>query len=203
MAGIPRQADAVVIGGGAVGLSCAYVLAGSGIRVLVLERDHVGAGASAGTACMICPSHADRTASPASLRSGLRFLLDPKAPLKLRPRPSELGWVARFTSASLRDAEAEAGTRLLRRLAVRSTDLHRAWADELGTGLAMNGTLNLWGGADAAGGPGRPPWSRRRVTPGSRSRRSTRPGSRRSSHPSAAPRTARSRPATATSIRCS
>lgn len=146
------DADVVVIGGGAVGLSCAYVLAGAGCSVVVLERDHVGAGASAGTACMVCPSHADRTASPGSLRDGLRFLLNPKAPLKLRPRPSELGWVARFTAASLSDAKAEEGTRLLRRLAVRSTELHRAWAAELGTGLVMNGTLNLWGGEDAAAG---------------------------------------------------
>lgn len=152
MARVPERAEAVVIGGGAVGLACAYALARAGVEVLVLERDHVGAGASAGTACMVCPSHADRTASPASLRSGLRFLLDPKAPLKLRPRPSELGWVARFTAASLSDARADEGTRLLRRLAVRSTELHGAWGAELDTGLRLNGTLNLWAGADAAAG---------------------------------------------------
>lgn len=152
MARIPAQAEAVVIGGGAVGLACAYALARAGVGVLVLERDHVGAGASAGSACMVCPSHADRTASPASLRTGLRFLLDPKAPLKLRPRPSELGWVARFTAASLSEARAEEGTRLLRDLANRSTELHVAWGDELGTGLAMHGTLNLWGGDGAAAG---------------------------------------------------
>ena len=140
----------VIIGGGAVGLSCAYVLAQQGLEVTVLERDHVGAGASAGSACMVCPSHADRTASPTSLKHGLRFLLDPKAPLKLRPKPSELGWVARFTAASLSDERADEGTRLLRRLAQRSTELHIAWADELGTGLQMNGTLNLFAGSDAA-----------------------------------------------------
>lgn len=152
MAEPARTADVVVIGAGAVGLSCAYVLAQRGLGVVVLERDHVGAGASAGSACMVCPSHADRTASPASLKDGLRFLFDPKAPLKLRPRPSELGWVARFTAASLSDERADEGTRLLRRLAVRSTELHIAWAGELGTGLAMNGTLNLWSGGDAAEG---------------------------------------------------
>ena len=150
--GDPATPDVVVIGGGAVGLSCAYVLAKAGVSVVVLERDHVGAGASAGSACMVCPSHADRTASPASLRDGLRFLLNPKAPLKLRPRPSELGWVARFTAASLSDERADEGTRLLRRLALRSTELHVEWADELGTGLVMNGTLNLWAGGNAAEG---------------------------------------------------
>lgn len=142
--------EVAVIGGGAVGLSCAYALASAGVDVLVLERQHVGAGASAGTACMVSASHAERTASPASLREGLRYLLDPKAPLKLRPRPGELGWVARFTRASLDGDGAEEGTALLRRLAVRSTELHGDWSEALGTGLRMNGTLNIWSGPDAA-----------------------------------------------------
>ncbi len=99
---------------------------------------------------MVCPSHSDRTASPAALRDGLRFLRDPKAPLKLRGRPSELAWVARFTAASLSGERAAAGTALLRRMALRSTELHRAWSDDLGTGLQMHGTLNLWSGPHAA-----------------------------------------------------
>lgn len=138
-----------MIGGGAVGLSAAYLLAKRGVDTVVLERDHIGSGASAGTACMITPSHSDRTASPAALKNGLRFLLDPKAPLKLRPKPSELAWVARFTASSLSEERAEEGTVLLRELALRSTQLHREWSDELGTGLVMNGTLNLWSGPDA------------------------------------------------------
>ncbi|MGI9188273.1 MAG: NAD(P)/FAD-dependent oxidoreductase [Gaiellales bacterium] len=149
MSEFPTQAEVVVIGGGAVGLSAAYLLAKRGVDTVVLERDHIGSGASAGTACMITPSHSDRTASPAALKDGLRFLLDPKAPLKLRPKPSELAWVARFTASSLSEARAEEGTQLLRELALRSTQLHREWSDELGTGLVMNGTLNLWSGPGA------------------------------------------------------
>jgi D-amino-acid dehydrogenase len=144
-----RTCDTAIIGGGAIGLSCAYALASAGVGVTVLERDHVGAGASAGTACMVAASHSDRTASPASLREGLRYLLDPKAPLKLRPKPSELPWIARFTAASLDGDGAHAGTAHLQRMAVRSTELHQAWAAALGTGLRMNGTLNIWSGPDA------------------------------------------------------
>ena len=145
----PSTAEVVIIGGGAVGLSVAYALAQRGVAAVVLERARVGSGASSGTACMITPSHSDRTASPAALRNGLRFLLDPKAPLKLRPKPSELAWVARFTAASLSEERAEEGTQLLRELAIRSTQLHREWSEQLGTGLEMNGTLNLWSGPDA------------------------------------------------------
>ena len=40
---------AVVIGGGVLGASVAYRLARAGVRVTVLERAHVGAGASGAT----------------------------------------------------------------------------------------------------------------------------------------------------------
>lgn len=146
------QVDVAIVGGGAVGLSAAYALATRGVGVTVLERRGVGSGASAGTACMVCPSHSDRTASPAALEDGLRFLLNPKAPLKLRPRPSELSWIARFTASSLSGARAAAGTALLRRMAQRSADLHRDWAAALDTGLQMEGTLYLWNGEGAAAG---------------------------------------------------
>jgi glycine/D-amino acid oxidase-like deaminating enzyme len=44
---LPRTADVVVIGGGAVGVSIAYHLAERGVRsILVLERDQVGAGST-------------------------------------------------------------------------------------------------------------------------------------------------------------
>ncbi len=150
MGSAPDAVDVAVIGGGAVGLSVAYALSARGLGVTVLERRRIGSGASGGSACMVCPSHADRTASPGSLRDGLRFLRDPKAPLKLRGRPSELAWVARFTAASLSERKATAGTALLRRMAMRSTELHRAWDAELGTGLQMHGTLNLWTDATPA-----------------------------------------------------
>ena len=51
-----------------------------------------------------------------------------------------------------REDEAAEGTRLLRELAQRSTELHIRWAEELGTGLEMHGTLNVWSGVDADAG---------------------------------------------------
>ena len=41
-----RYADVVIVGGGIVGLSCAYTLHEAGLDVAVVEREHVGFGSS-------------------------------------------------------------------------------------------------------------------------------------------------------------
>jgi len=51
---LPRSADVVVIGGGVVGLSTAFQLAKRGARdVIVLERKHLGAGASGKSGALV------------------------------------------------------------------------------------------------------------------------------------------------------
>ncbi|MEA2457565.1 MAG: glycine oxidase, partial [Thermoleophilaceae bacterium] len=49
------QHDVVVVGAGVVGLACAWRAAQRGLSVLVLERDHAGAGASGVAAGMLAP----------------------------------------------------------------------------------------------------------------------------------------------------
>ena len=134
MEALPTTADVVIVGGGSIGLSTAYALGLRGVSSVVLERGQIGVGASSGTACMVTPSHAERMASPTSLREGVRHLFDAEAPLKLRGRPSELAWIARFTAASARAHAADSGTAHLRLMARRSLELHRAWNDALKTG---------------------------------------------------------------------
>jgi glycine oxidase len=58
--------DAVVLGGGIIGLACARELAGAGLRVTLLERLHQGAGASKAAAGMLAPLY-DAAAEPAFL----------------------------------------------------------------------------------------------------------------------------------------
>ena len=143
MPSLPASAEIVVIGAGAIGASAAYALARDGHDVALLERGAIGMGASAGTACMVTASHAERMATAATLLEGIRFLPDPSGPLSLRPRPRLVPWLARFAAASLRTRDAHAGTVLIRELAIASVALHRAWADELETGLVAAGTLNV------------------------------------------------------------
>lgn len=46
---LPRETDVVVVGGGITGLTAAYLLARSGRRVLVAERERIGAGETGNT----------------------------------------------------------------------------------------------------------------------------------------------------------
>ncbi|MEX2414033.1 MAG: FAD-dependent oxidoreductase, partial [Thermoleophilaceae bacterium] len=50
-----RKHDLIVVGAGAIGLSCAWRCAQAGMSVLVLERDEPGAGASGVAAGMLAP----------------------------------------------------------------------------------------------------------------------------------------------------
>src|ERR1700716_2281598 len=47
MVELPSSADCVIVGGGVVGCSLAYHLAGGGLRPLLLERGELGAGSTA------------------------------------------------------------------------------------------------------------------------------------------------------------
>jgi D-amino-acid dehydrogenase len=94
-----EQTDEVlVIGGGVVGLACAYYLRREGFQVRVLERERPGAGSSHGNCGTITPSHAPPLAEPGLIPKALRWMLAGDSPLYIRPRVDlELWqWLWRF-----------------------------------------------------------------------------------------------------------
>lgn len=98
----------IIVGAGMVGLSTAWFLQQRGVRVTVLERSAVAAGASWGNAGWITPAMAIPLAEPAVLRFGLKALLDPSAPLHVPVRVDPqlwrflLGFAARCTGRTWR-----------------------------------------------------------------------------------------------------
>ncbi len=52
-----RSGRVLVVGGGVIGLCTAYYLTRAGAQVLLLERDEIGSGASAGNAGAVAPGH--------------------------------------------------------------------------------------------------------------------------------------------------
>jgi glycine/D-amino acid oxidase-like deaminating enzyme len=67
----PSRADVAIVGGGYTGLAAARALARCGTRVVVLERDHIGFGASGRNGGMVLPGY---KAEPSDLvrRHGMR-----------------------------------------------------------------------------------------------------------------------------------
>lgn len=143
---LPRHAGTVVVGGGAIGVSIARELALLGVDVLLLERNRdLSSGASAGTAGLICPSHAETIASPQALLDGIRWMFDATGPFALRPDPKLTPWLARFTASAITPGRAARSTALLRELSSRSLALHGALAQIVPTGLVQRGILNVYG----------------------------------------------------------
>ena len=84
----PRVA---VVGGGVIGVSCAYYLARRGAEVMLVERDRIGAGASSGNAGTISAGHPPLN-RPGRVREALRRMADPTSPVYIRPRWSPRLW---------------------------------------------------------------------------------------------------------------
>jgi len=134
-----------VVGGGAVGVACAYELARRGATVTLLEREAaVGLGCSAGNAGLIGADLALPLATPAALREGLGSLFDDGAPFHLRPRPAVLPWLLRFALACSPGRHRRAAAALAP-LGVDSYRRHLAYAAAgLDVGLQQRGALLTW-----------------------------------------------------------
>lgn len=93
----------VIAGGGIAGISCALSLQADGHSVTVLEPGPVGEGASWASCGCIAVGEIVPLSQPGMLMKVPGWLLDPKAPLSLRPAsaPGLLPWFTRFAANSL------------------------------------------------------------------------------------------------------
>ena len=126
-----RSPDVLIVGGGVIGLSCAWYLAKAGARVTVIESATIGdrLACSYGNQGLVCPSHAVPIAAPGVVTQGLRWLFDPASPLYIRSpwRAEMVRWLWRFARAST-PARAEAGTAAMAELLLHSAELHAGLA---------------------------------------------------------------------------
>ncbi|MBL8078163.1 MAG: FAD-dependent oxidoreductase [Anaerolineales bacterium] len=94
--------DVLIIGGGPVGLSCAYYLLKSGRQVTLLDAKEIGKGSGSGNAGHIVPSHIIPLAAPGVVTSALKWMLDPAhSPfgMKISLDPNYLSWLLKFVLA--------------------------------------------------------------------------------------------------------
>ena len=88
----------MVVGGGAIGVACAYHLAEAGLDVTILERGEISGGCSYAHAGLIVPGYSHALPAPGVMREGFRHLLRRDGPFTIRPRrdPALARWLLTF-----------------------------------------------------------------------------------------------------------
>ena len=141
------NADAVVVGAGIVGVMAAFYLQAEGRKVLLLERDEVAAGASAGNAGILAFPEIIPVASPGIMFKAPKWLLDPLGPLSVPPAYGLkiAPWLFHFWRASSRKAFARgiAAQTEMMRLATAEMQ-HIRETTELAGFFDTTGTLDLY-----------------------------------------------------------
>ena len=96
-----RRTETLVIGGGAIGICCAFYLNQLGKKVAVIEKGDICSGSSHGNAGLIVPSHSIPLAAPGVITQGLRWMIDPESPFYIKPRLDRdfLSWLWKFRGA--------------------------------------------------------------------------------------------------------
>jgi D-amino-acid dehydrogenase len=95
-----------VVGGGVVGMACAYELSRGGADVVVLEKGSIGHGASFGNTGWVCPSFTYPLPGPGIVSQGMKAAFSRDGPLAIRPGldPSYLRWLWAFRRSCTREA---------------------------------------------------------------------------------------------------
>src|SRR6188472_4542262 len=78
--------NVTIIGGGVIGLNCAYFLQKEGHNVTVIERGDITDGCSFGNMGYISPSHFIPLATPGIVSQGLRWMMSSSSPFYIKPR---------------------------------------------------------------------------------------------------------------------
>lgn len=117
--------DVVIIGGGVVGLWCAWHLQHAGRQVTIIDKENFTDGCSFGNAGMIVPSHFIPMASPGIVASGLRWMFKKDSPFYIRPRLSLelLQWLFLFNRSATKK-HVEESVALLRDMHQESRSLY-------------------------------------------------------------------------------
>ncbi|MFZ5709799.1 MAG: NAD(P)/FAD-dependent oxidoreductase [Pseudomonadota bacterium] len=137
----------VVVGAGIIGTAIAHDLQGRGRRVVLVDRDAPGRGASFGNLASVAVTEFMPASRPAVWKRIPGWLLDPEGPVRIRPgyMPRLFPWVLRFLAASrparLREIEAQNAA-----LCARALDdmLALLRATGLETEISEEGCLSLY-----------------------------------------------------------
>ncbi|MCF6181621.1 FAD-dependent oxidoreductase [Lutibacter sp.] len=78
--------NVIIIGGGIIGLSCAFYLKNEGHQVIIIDQSDISSGASFVNAGYISPSHVIPLSAPGMVSDGLKMMFNSSSPFYLKPR---------------------------------------------------------------------------------------------------------------------
>src|SRR6201995_3461346 len=127
-----------IIGGGVIGLCCAYYLQKEGYAVTVIEKNSITDGCSFGNMGYISPSHFTPLASPGIINQGLKWMLSASSPFYIKPRLNWelLQWGISFWKSST-SRKLEQNTPYLNNLLQLSRELMNDLKIALGDSFSM------------------------------------------------------------------
>jgi len=93
-----RHTDVLIIGGGIIGLACAYYLMKAGKQVCIIEQDKIGSGTSHGNCGLIFTSHLTPLCAPGTITHEIIRFFKRTSPLYVKPGfdPGRLQWLLAF-----------------------------------------------------------------------------------------------------------
>lgn len=121
-----------IIGGGIIGLSCAFYLQKEGCEVTVIDHDNIHEGSSNGNAGMIVPSHIIPFAAPGMISKGIKWMFNSESPFYVKPRLSGdlIKWGWRFYKSAT-DEHVRKSIPVLRDISFLSRSLYSDLSKEL------------------------------------------------------------------------
>ena len=136
----------VIVGGGIMGLSCAYYLAQRDYKITIVDRGTPATeNCSFGNAGYVTPSHIVPLAAPGMVMLGLKWMRDPESPFYVRPRlaPDLFSWGWQFYRAGTK-AHVQRAAPLLCQLNMASRACFEEWNEQLqGFDFETNGMMML------------------------------------------------------------
>lgn len=125
--------EVIIIGGGIIGLSCAYFLQKSGHQVMVIDQSKMDGGASYVNAGYMSPSHLVPLAAPGVMRQGIKWMFNKKSPLYIKPRLEAdfLKWSLAFNK-SCTQKHVNRAVPVMKEIAVLGRDLYHQIKQEEG-----------------------------------------------------------------------
>ncbi len=115
----------IIVGGGIVGLCCAYYLHKNGNKVTIIDKSDMSGGASYVNAGYLTPSHIMPLASPGMMAQGIKYMFNSSSPFYMKPRMDAdfIKWIWNFNRSSTQ-AHVEKAIPLIKDINLLSRDLY-------------------------------------------------------------------------------